>query len=413
MSFQGVVLDRRRKSSQTSTISSRSEEEDTMVAPYGRQVDVSKLTDEECSQILNVISKDILLRKSEKERITYVNKKFEDFRRSIRLANQAQKKRIPFDDYCLICGKHLFTFICLLNLGEECISCEHQCCSTCRKVLILEGDNWADRCYICKLCLEKRKCKRKTFEWFHELVDKRFKRFGSAKILRAVYKQRTTIEPRVITLLAHCRELQPTRRMSLTSMQKRYSISYSKDDEKVTYTDTYENKTENADSGTELRSYPPIRRQKYHSESELTEMLSMTQKPKSESVGHRRKSSLNEDDFIRRTSILDEDARLDSGYNDSEKQALLAQPQKSVPKRKLSAHVQPESVKPIIMEDKEQEDLDIVENKEFSKADYFGLLSITLTMCFVVVLFTCIGFVFDASEDGAEQSDSVKDEEVE
>lgn len=48
----------------------RSEEEDTMVAPYGRQVDVSQLTDEECSQILNVISKDILLRKSEKERIT-------------------------------------------------------------------------------------------------------------------------------------------------------------------------------------------------------------------------------------------------------------------------------------------------------------------------------------------------------
>ena len=154
--------------------------------------------------------------------------------------------------------------------------------------------------------------------------------------------------------------------MSLTSMQKRYSISYSKDDEKVTYTDTYENKTEN-DSGTELRPYPPIRRQKYHSESELTEMLSMTQKPRSESLGHRRKSSLNEDDFIRRTSVLDEDARLDSGYNDSEKQALLAQPQKPVPKRKLSAHVQPESVKPIIMEDKEEEELGIVENKEFSK----------------------------------------------
>ena len=35
-----------------------------------------------------------------------------------------------------------------------------------------------------------RETKRKTFEWFHELVDKRFKRFGSAKILRAVYKQR-------------------------------------------------------------------------------------------------------------------------------------------------------------------------------------------------------------------------------
>ena len=40
-----------------------------VVAHQGRQVDVSDLTDEECNQILNVISKDILLRKSEKERI--------------------------------------------------------------------------------------------------------------------------------------------------------------------------------------------------------------------------------------------------------------------------------------------------------------------------------------------------------
>jgi len=40
-----------------------------VVAQQGRQVVVSDLTDEECSQILNVISKDILLRKSEKERV--------------------------------------------------------------------------------------------------------------------------------------------------------------------------------------------------------------------------------------------------------------------------------------------------------------------------------------------------------
>ena len=44
-----------------------------------------------------------------------------------------------------------------------------------------------------------------------------------------------SVEPRVITLLAHCRELQPTRRISITSLQKRYSVNYSKDDEKVTY----------------------------------------------------------------------------------------------------------------------------------------------------------------------------------
>ena len=35
----------------------------------GRHVDVSHLTDDECKKVINVISKDILLRKSEKERI--------------------------------------------------------------------------------------------------------------------------------------------------------------------------------------------------------------------------------------------------------------------------------------------------------------------------------------------------------
>lgn len=87
---------------------------------------------------------------------SYVNKRFEELRRSVTIGNVSRKKRLPFDDYCLICGKHLFTFICLLNLGEECISCEHQCCSTCRKTLILQGDSWVERFYICKLCIEKR-----------------------------------------------------------------------------------------------------------------------------------------------------------------------------------------------------------------------------------------------------------------
>lgn len=47
----------------------RSEEEDIAMPSQGRLVDVSKLSEDECSQILNVISKDILLRKSEKDRV--------------------------------------------------------------------------------------------------------------------------------------------------------------------------------------------------------------------------------------------------------------------------------------------------------------------------------------------------------
>lgn len=196
-----------------------------------RHVDVSNLTDEECRKVINVISKDILIRKSEKDRIGYLNKRFDDLRRAILLSNSNMKKRLPFDDYCLICGKHLFTFLCFIQRGEECISCENFCCPSCRKGLVLEtktninGQSKKEYFYICKLCIQKKEIKGRTADWFYEAVEKRFKRFGSAKALRAIYKQRKTIEPRVITLLALCRELQPSRKISYTALRRKISMS--------------------------------------------------------------------------------------------------------------------------------------------------------------------------------------------
>jgi len=184
----------------------------------GHHVDVSNLTEEECNKIISVISKDIMLRKTEKERSTFLNKKFEDLRREILIGNQRRTKRYSFDDHCLICGKHLFTFCCFFHRGVECVSCEHYCCDNCRNVLLAPDQNPAQRFYLCDLCLQKRNLKFKTSEWFYELFQKRFKRFGSAKVLRAIYKQRKSIEPRVITLLALCRVITPARMHSVPSL---------------------------------------------------------------------------------------------------------------------------------------------------------------------------------------------------
>ncbi|XP_065655501.1 rab effector MyRIP isoform X1 [Hydra vulgaris] len=188
-----------------------------------RNVDVSQLSRDECSHIINVIGKDIKIRKTEAERISELNKNLEDFRRSILLANINRKKRFPYDDFCL-CGKHMFTFCCFIT-GEECASCENYCCSKCRETIVYKGEDGIEEFYICYLCCKKREAKQKSVCWFYETTEKRFKRFGSSKVLRAIYKENNIIDPRVITLLALCREIQPAKRMSFREMRRKVSSS--------------------------------------------------------------------------------------------------------------------------------------------------------------------------------------------
>lgn len=235
----------------------------------GHHVDVSNLTDDECSKIINVISKDIVIRNSEKERAAYLNKKFEDLRRELLIADSRRKKRYSFDDYCLICGKHLFTFCCFLHRGKECISCEHFCCTSCRKMLVMEDKNVTETFYLCNLCVNKRLLKYKTSEWFYELFQKRFKRFGSAKILRAIYKQRKSIEPRVITLLALCRMLQPSRINTMSTSKTSSGISISQDDNRVSYSTR---SSQNEESFEEIALETQPCRRRFLSESEVTNL---------------------------------------------------------------------------------------------------------------------------------------------
>ncbi|XP_057304417.1 uncharacterized protein LOC130641572 isoform X2 [Hydractinia symbiolongicarpus] len=234
---------------------------DDNIPSMGRRVDVSHLTEEECGKVLDVISKDILIRKSEKERVGYITKKFEELRRAVILSNSNRKKLLPFDDYCLICGKHLFTFCCFFQRGGECVSCENSCCSSCRKAFAVENEE--RELYLCNLCINKRRVKGEIGEWYYEVTDKRFKRFGSAKALRAIYKQRASIEPRVITLLALCRELQPTRKISLAIIKNRYSRQILNDEDKATYCSSF------SDLDAKEDLFRPHLRKRIHSESDL------------------------------------------------------------------------------------------------------------------------------------------------
>ncbi|XP_065051553.1 synaptotagmin-like protein 4 isoform X2 [Rhopilema esculentum] len=166
----------------------------------GLHVDVSNLSPEECFQIVGVIAKDIALRKFDQERVRKLRKDFDELRRSITLKSS---KRRSLDDNCQICGKMLLKFCCLFSSGERCLSCEHMACSKCRNSLF---DLSEEKHYLCFLCVKKRQLKRKCFDWFYEAVELKFKRFGSAKVLRGIYRSQKA-DSRVSNLLAVTREM--------------------------------------------------------------------------------------------------------------------------------------------------------------------------------------------------------------
>lgn len=119
----------------------------------------------------------------------------------------------------------------------------------------------------------KREVASKSCRWYYDKMLKRFKRIGSAKALRAISKQHANVEPRVITLLALCKELQPAQQnISIQATYKMRSsfrasrIATSQDDDAVTY-NNYSSSESEASVNENRRSNG---RKRNVSESELT-----------------------------------------------------------------------------------------------------------------------------------------------
>ena len=162
----------------------------------------------------------------------------------------------------------------------------------------------------------------------------------------------------MITLLAHCREIQPTRRISITSLQKRYSVNYSKDDEKISYFSSQSDPTTTRDADG-----PQVKR---HTTIPSVEEVGRTNKVNSRSYS----DSVIAVDFHRPTP---KDITLVDMA--SKEETPVSQTQSPItPKRISNGHVQPDSLQAVVMEDTENEGLVIVESKVFSKGT---------KMCFV------------------------------
>ncbi|XP_050974323.1 melanophilin [Labeo rohita] len=143
----------------------------------GKNLDLSRLTDDEAKHVWQVIQRDFHLRKKEENRLGELKTKImkEDTKREL-LEYQPKLS----DSLCIRC---LQPFKFLVNSKRQCLDCKLFVCKSCSHF------NKKDRGWVCDPCHMARILKIGTLEWFHENVRSRFKRFGSAKVMNSLFKR--------------------------------------------------------------------------------------------------------------------------------------------------------------------------------------------------------------------------------
>ncbi|XP_076579803.1 melanophilin a isoform X1 [Chaetodon auriga] len=142
-----------------------------------RKLDLSRLSDEEAKHIWEVIQRDFSLRKKEEERLGNLKTKIEkeDSKREL-LGSQSQLS----NSLCICC---LQPFKFLVNSKRQCLDCHMYSCKSCSRY------NKKEHGWVCDNCRMTRVVKIGTVGWYHDNVRNRFKRFGSAKVMRSLYKR--------------------------------------------------------------------------------------------------------------------------------------------------------------------------------------------------------------------------------
>ncbi|XP_061760616.1 melanophilin a isoform X1 [Nerophis ophidion] len=142
-----------------------------------RKLDLTRLTDEEAKHVWDVIQRDFNLRKNEEDRLGKLKDSIdkEDTKREI-LGSQNQLA----DSLCIRC---LQPFKFLVNSKRQCLDCRSFTCKSCSRY------NKKEHGWVCDNCRMTRVLKIGTLGWYHDNVRNRFKRFGSAKVMRSLYKR--------------------------------------------------------------------------------------------------------------------------------------------------------------------------------------------------------------------------------
>ncbi|XP_029002212.1 rab effector MyRIP isoform X2 [Betta splendens] len=143
----------------------------------GRKLDLSGLTDDEAEHILKVVQRDMKLRKKEEERLSEMKQELaEEGSRCSILSKQHR-----FNEHCCIRCCAPFTF--LLNPKRQCLDCQYNVCKTCCTY------SKKDKAWLCSACQKGRIFRTQSLEFYYNNVKSRFKRFGSAKVLKTLYRK--------------------------------------------------------------------------------------------------------------------------------------------------------------------------------------------------------------------------------
>ncbi|CAL8292842.1 unnamed protein product [Lota lota] len=143
----------------------------------GRKLDLSGLTDEEAEHVLKVVQRDMRLRKTEEERLSEMKQELAEEGSRCSLLS----KQHLFNQHCCIRCCVPFTF--LLNPRRRCLDCQYNVCKGCRTYC------QRDRAWLCSACQKGRVLRTQSLEWYYNNVKSRFKRFGSAKVLKTLYRK--------------------------------------------------------------------------------------------------------------------------------------------------------------------------------------------------------------------------------
>ncbi|XP_055083938.1 melanophilin a isoform X2 [Periophthalmus magnuspinnatus] len=142
-----------------------------------RKLDLTRLSDEEAKHVWEVIQRDFTLRKKEEQRLGDLKTRIEkeDSKRELLGAQTGLG-----DSMCICC---LQPFKFLLNSKRQCLDCQLYTCKSCSRY------NKKEHGWVCDNCRMTRVLKMGTLGWYHDNVRNRFKRFGSAKVMRSLYKR--------------------------------------------------------------------------------------------------------------------------------------------------------------------------------------------------------------------------------
>uniref|UniRef100_A0A9L0RIE7 Melanophilin n=1 Tax=Equus caballus TaxID=9796 RepID=A0A9L0RIE7_HORSE len=140
----------------------------------GKKLDLSQLTDEEAKHVWEVVQRDFDLRRKEEERLEGLKGK---------IKRESSQRELLSDTAHLNethCARCLQPYRLLVMPKRQCVDCHLFICKACSHAHP-EEQGW-----LCDPCHLARVVKIGSLEWYYGHVRARFKRFGSAKVIRSL-----------------------------------------------------------------------------------------------------------------------------------------------------------------------------------------------------------------------------------